>query len=198
MALLWGDTRHAIQVVTPAAAEPVAYAEAKAHLRLSDDTDLDLVTALIRAARAKIESDTGRRLISQTWDLLFDAFPRDAIRPPLVPLRSVSVSTRSAAGVETTVASSTYLVDAASVPGRVVLAAGKAWPTDLQVIHGITVRCVCGYGDTSATVPDPLRQAALQLVTHWYRHRDAAAYPPLPVWFGYDAMINPYRVIWMA
>jgi uncharacterized phiE125 gp8 family phage protein len=197
---LWAGMRYAVVLATAPAAEPLTYAQAKAYMRLLDDTDqTTIVEPLIRAARAKVETDTGRRLITQSWDLLFDAFPRDAIRPPFVPLQSVtSIKTTSAAGVESTLAAATYVVDAASTPGRIVLADGGSWPTDLRTVNAIAIRCACGYGTAGTAVPDPILQAMLQLVTHWYRHRDAAVYPPLPSWFGYDALLAPYRRLELA
>jgi uncharacterized phiE125 gp8 family phage protein len=60
-----------IRTVEPAA-EPVTLAEAKAHLRLADSSEDDLLTGLIRAARQDVERATGMALIDQHWRLVLD------------------------------------------------------------------------------------------------------------------------------
>jgi uncharacterized phiE125 gp8 family phage protein len=62
-----------VQTAAPAA-EPITLAEAKAWLRV-DGTDEDtLITALIAAARTHVENFTRRALITQQFEVSFDAF----------------------------------------------------------------------------------------------------------------------------
>lgn len=195
----WDRTRYGLKLATAPSVEPLTYAEAKAFLRLPDDTDQTYVTALIVAARQKVEEDTGRRLITQAWDLQFDAFPCGAMLVPVEPLLSVtSIKTTSVAGVESTVTSTNYQVDILSSPPRIVLSDTGVWPSDIRAHAGIVIRLSVGYGAASTAVPSPLIRAMEQLVAHWYMHRTAAMYAPLPRWFGYDALIQPYRLLGVA
>ncbi len=53
-----------MQLITPAAAEPVSLAEAKLHLRVDFDEDDALIQALISAARQAAETLTQRQLVT--------------------------------------------------------------------------------------------------------------------------------------
>ena len=186
-----------LTLVTAPTVLPVSYADAKAHLRLPDDTESVLVSALLDAARRKVEDDTGRALMTQTWDLTLDAFPRDGIAMPREPLASVtSVKVTGVAGVQSTLASTVYQVNLAACPPSITLADGQSWPSDLRANQAIVVRFVAGYGTKESDVPEPIRLAVLQLVAQWYAVRMAAGAPVPPPWMGYDALIAPYRVRW--
>ncbi len=72
------------------AAEPLLLPEAKAFLRIVHDDDDALIAALIAAARGQIEALTRRALLSQTWRIVLDRWPKDGrITPRIGPLRSV-------------------------------------------------------------------------------------------------------------
>lgn len=68
----------AIQIVTAPTSEPVSLAEAKGYLRVDSDLSADdaTITGLIAAARQDAEKITWRALITQTWKLVADRFPR--------------------------------------------------------------------------------------------------------------------------
>lgn len=63
-----------VLTVAPAL-EPLTLAEAKAHLRVDFVEDDTLISALIVAARQRAEVITRRALITQSWQLVLDAFP---------------------------------------------------------------------------------------------------------------------------
>jgi uncharacterized phiE125 gp8 family phage protein len=195
--MVWADADPALKLVTPPTAEPLSYEQAKAFLRLPDDTDTAYVLSLITAARSKVEQDTGLLLMTQTWDLSFDEFPSDAIRPAACPLQSVtSITTVSVAGASSVLAATNYQVDIASMPGRIVLSDSGAWPTDLRDTHAITIRLVAGYA-SAALVPEPLKLAMQQILSVYYQHRTGMTMVLPPRWLGYDALIAPYR-LWGA
>ena len=62
-------------LLVPPTGEPVSLDEAKAWLRLDIADDDALVTALIPAARAIVEGETRRTLMTQTWRVTLDAWP---------------------------------------------------------------------------------------------------------------------------
>ncbi len=79
-------------------------------------------------------------------------------------------------------------------------AKGYAWPTGLRTNDAIEIDYVAGYGDSSADIPEPIRQGLLALVGFWFEHRDGAAWetvlPPLPI--GAVSLWRPYRLIGLA
>jgi len=190
----WADVPWSMALATAPAVEPLTYAEAKLWLRLPDDTDETLVTSLIAEARAKVEQDTGLRLITQAWDVSGDAFPEDGICLPVEPLLSVtSLKVTSVAGVQSTVASTVYQVDTAHSPPRILLADGQSWPSDIRLAQGIVARVSVGYGAAKSAIPGPLINACRQLVSMWYTASRMGQGVLPPKWAGYDDAIAPYR-----
>jgi len=169
----------ATQIVTVPAAEPISTAEAKSHLRVEHADDNTLIDSLVVAARQKVEHDTWRALVTQTWDYFLDAFPVSADSPivvPRAPLASVTTVkyTDADGSTVTTLNAANYYVDTASEPGRIQLQDGEVWPADeLRPANGVEVRFVAGYG-AAGDVPQALKQLIYLLVGHWYENREAS------------------------
>lgn len=186
----------ALKLVTPPAAEPITLTEAKAHLRVDIPDDDTLINSLIVSARQYAEMVTRRALITQTWRLLLDEFPTEnTIYIPLPPLSAVSsVTYYDLNNTQQTMPSADYIVDTDSQPGRIVLADGKNWPAIYNRPNAVSIQFDAGYG-TAANVPQPIKQAMLLMIGHWYENREAVAaggLSPLP--FAVDALLAPYRV----
>ena len=192
-----------LKLITAPAAEPVDLTLAKAHCRITDSQQDALVTLAIESARQAVDGQNGvlgRALITQTWELVMDAFPAgDVIRLPRPPLVSVtSIKYTDVAGSESTFSSAAYVVDTDSTKGRVVLKSGESWPSDtLAAANGVRVRYVAGYG-SAAAVPNPIRQAVLLLIGTLYENRESVlvaqgvTVAQLP--FGVEALLMPYRI----
>lgn len=192
---------YGLRLITGPAVEALTVDEVKQHLRI-DRTDEDQYLAdLIKAARSDLDAREGRlmgvAMITQTWELVLDAFPILADRHcygqidiPLRPLQSItSVKYDDVNGAEQTFPSTDYIVDTASWMGRVVLKPSKSWPGTSDGIQAVRVRFVCGYGAAGTAVPYYLRQAMLVKVAHHYRHRgDGGQEPGLPP--AYHALIG--------
>jgi len=181
--------------VTPPAVEPVTLAEAKAYLRLDQSDEDDLVARLISAAREHVEAMTRVKMITQVWRVVLDDWPvRGVIALPVVPLRAVlAVTVYDADGVPSVLPPSSYLADLASAPGRLRL---KQAARPGALLNGVEVEVRAGYGDSPADVPAPLRQAVLQLVAHWFEHREAVVLGAAPALVpgSVAALAGPYRV----
>jgi Phage gp6-like head-tail connector protein len=67
--------RGSLELVTAPVSEPVSLDEAKLHCRIEQTADDDYVTSLIEGAREFVERVTRRALITQSWRLIFDAWP---------------------------------------------------------------------------------------------------------------------------
>ena len=72
------------------------------------------------------------------------------IRLKTPPLQSVSSVNYLINGTPTVLSTSAYTVDAASLPGRIVLNDGQAWPKTDAVANAVWVDFVCGFGAPSA------------------------------------------------
>lgn len=177
-----------LQLLTPPAAEPVALAEAKAHLKLDTSDEDALVATLITAARARAEWHTGRAFVTQRWCLRLDAWPsRDGIELPLPPLVSVEeTAVTDASGIRAVLGTTAYRVDTASVPGRVIFAHR---PSSLRTRDCVEISFTAGYGDAAA-VPVPIKEAILEIVADLYAHRG----DDNPVGVSGQALLAPYRV----
>lgn len=166
---------HTLRMFTAPTSEPVTLAEAKAHLRVDIDTDDDLITALIQAAREEFENQTDRTLFSTTWKLYLEDWPRYSYidLPRAKPLVSVtSVTYTDGDDVTSTFGSGNYVVDANRWPGRVHLRDGISWPSGtLAESSPIAITYVAGYSSV-ATIPQRYKQAILLLVGHWYENRE--------------------------
>ncbi len=178
--------------------EPVSLATAKAHLRLDENTEDTLVSALIVAARQAAEARIGRALISQTWELILDAFPATEIKLGLPPVVSIaSVKYVDADGVERTLDASNYTLDADTAPGWLLPAWGAEWPATRDVANAVRIRFVTGYGAAESDVPAAIRQWLLVTIGTLYANREATApgqHTEVPRSFV-DGLLDPYRVM---
>ena len=188
----WSEILHTLTEVTAPSVEPVATSEAKAFLRVDHSTQDTLIAELVKAARTQVEQDTGRSLINTTWDLTFDEFPASrAITLARLPLVSVThIKSYDEDDAATTLASSAYLVDTAQ--GRICLNDDEDWPPDVRTHSGGVIRFVAGYGTAATDVPQPLRLAVYQLMTHYFENADPVGDFDR-VNMAYAAHIAPYR-----
>ncbi len=206
------------QTVAPAQ-EPATIAELKARLALdSGDTSEDtMLTSFVAAARERVESYTGRSLITQTWQMALDDFPAereewfDGVREmpiselrtpsrwielPKHPLQSVtSITQYDTSETANVVDSDVYNVDTFQEPARIALGFGQVWPAiTLRSINGIIIEFIAGYGDDPADVPTVIREAILASAAYMYEHRGACSADKAFKESGAADMLNDYRV----
>jgi uncharacterized phiE125 gp8 family phage protein len=158
--------------------------DAGAEATIPADSDLN---DLITDAREWAEGETHRALITQGWRLTLDAFPcrrcderesldtrGDIIRLPWPNLQSVeSIVYIDANGDEQELAEDTdFVVDAASLPGRVLPAYGKCWPVARCQPNAVTIEYTAGYGASASTVPRAVRRAMLLKAGDLHRNRE--------------------------
>ncbi len=163
-------------------------------------TDDPQLSALITSARVQAERETGRALITQTWDLFLDAImPQRAINIPYAPLQSVThFKYLDVSGVLKILAPITgYKVNTVSSPGRVYLPSGQGWPSVLCEENAVQIQFIAGYG-SAANVPQPIKQWMLLQIGSMYESREGeivirGGRAPVQVGFA-KGLLDPFRV----
>lgn len=198
-----------LTLVTSPSADPISLIEAKAHCRVEIDDDDGLLAGYILAARQHLEMETRRSFLTQTWDLTIDdewpvhrkaGVNRSRIVIPRSPLQSVtSVTYVDLSGNTQTLATSQYRVAKADTDEWFLEPAyDVVWPSVRRVSAAVTVRFIAGYGSNPGDMPEPIRQAMLLLVGHWYENREAVNVGnivnemPLAV----DSLVFPFRLFY--
>lgn len=162
-------------LIVPPPLEPLDLEEVKKQRRFSSNSLDTLFDLWIGAARQHLEEQTGRQLITATWETRLDAFPgHGVIELPHPPLQDViSVVYDDADGVEQTLDATNYHVitpsGAYARRGRIVLLAGLTWPAVVDRSGLIRIRYHAGYGDKPGSVSELTRYALLMLVGHFHK-----------------------------
>jgi uncharacterized phiE125 gp8 family phage protein len=190
------------RLITPAAAVLATTAELKAQVRLTHDSEDTLLDRLIAAATRHVENRLRRALITQTWRLTLDEWPcqmngETVIYVPRPPLIAVSgITYLDGEGDEQTLATSEYVVDTESHPGRITPAYGESWPTIYDQINAIKVTHTAGYGAAASSVPEDIRHAVLLLAGHWYENREAYLVGTIgkELELAFESLCDPYTV----
>jgi uncharacterized phiE125 gp8 family phage protein len=173
--------------------EPVTMEEAKTHLKvaLAFIDDDAYITGLISAARFEAERFSRRVFLTQTWEQYLDSFPGrhggeynsnrerfyiSVLKPRLQSIVSIQYLDQS--GALQTLATSSYVIDSGSEPGRIAPASGVPWPATSHLPKAVTIRLIGGWADTAdeAMALDPgfyrAKLAIMHLVGHWYFNRE--------------------------
>lgn len=174
--------------------EPLTLAEAKTYLRVDHEAEDALISSMIVAARATVETLTRRALIDQRWRIMRDAWPASGLIPaPISPLRSLDgAALIDAAGEETALPLAAFALDVARLPGLIRVDRG-AVAEPMRGLAGIALDITAGHGPEAADVPAPLIEAVRLVLAHFHEHRDeAGASAAFPAALG--ALTAPYRV----
>ena len=153
--------------------EPVEVEELRQDLRLDGDDDL-LLSSLITSARILIEANIGVRMISQSWDIMYDGWPTNgaqSIKLPYWPISDITGIYTLGNGRDM-VDSNIYESELSQRVPQILLRSGFSWPVTKRRQLGVLISVVAGFGNTAADVPEPLKQAIRFLATYWYESRD--------------------------
>ncbi len=202
-----------LQRLSAPGGEIVTLTEAKNYLRVEVGQDDALITFWIKAARALVEKETRRSILTQRWSLSLSNCSLDVgqvasgVAPvffdgmlalPRAPLQAVESIRYYANGVLTTWDASNYVVVPGS-PGKVRPVFGRSWPAADWRDDAIVVTFRAGFGDTVADVPEDLLEAArlgvFLCLGNWYENRSATVLgtisSELP--FGFEAVLSPLQ-----
>lgn len=180
----------AIELYTAPTEDAVGLAAIKQHLRIdfTDPSFDDMLTAYEAAATRYVQEHTGSQLCTATYKLYCDSFYQaewqhslysgqtDAMGTgviwlPKPPLASVtSITYYDADNASQTLSASYYVVDAKSMPGRIVLASGYSWPSTYDRPNAVTITYIAG--TAASAVADTHKQAIKLLVAHWFKNAE--------------------------
>ena len=186
-------------LVTAPTAALLTLAEAKAQLRV-DHTDEDTyIQALVDAAVAYFDGYSGRlgrAILEQTWRLDFEGFGSELRLPVGNVLAVSSISYYDGSDAQQTLQTSVYQTLVDHLGPYIALKPGQAWPSTYSRADAVRVTWTAGYGGAAASVPLPVKHAALMLVAHWYDNRAAVSVrdTATEVPFAVEALIAPHSV----
>lgn len=202
----------ALKRIVDPTVQPLTLEEVKAHLRVVDSDEDDIIALYLQAATDYVDGESGflgRCLVTQTWRLTLDSFPTNigdpkmAIKIPLPPLQSVTnVLYDNTAGVESTVSPNDYFVDTESEPGWIAPVTGAAWPSTLDAINAVRIEFVAGYDPTTdsppnlaANVPFSIKGALLLIVGSMFEQRQQVTdIQTFRLPFGAENLLRRYRI----
>lgn len=191
------------RLVEPADGDAVSLELAKKHLVIDHAVDDVLIAQIIGAATKYAEEICNRGFVVQTWEAVFRRFPVSSCgEDTYLELKRGNVidpapviTYRDAAGASQTLASSVYLVDDVSVPGRVRLAPDQEWPTIQNRWDAVRVEYTVGWA--ADEVPEPIVQALLLLIAQMYENRTPEITGTIvsKIEFSFNALLSPYRIL---
>jgi len=183
------------KVHTEAARQPITLDEAKAHLRVTNTAEDDVITFMIKAATKWCERYSGYTFVNTVYQLNMDDFPPDDIIVlPKYPLAGVtSIKYYNDEDTQVTFDSDNYRVDTTSIPGRVEYV--TSWPGVYDKINTIEILFTAGYGTDPADVPDDMKAAIKIMLGHLYEHRqEVVNYSPQEMPMGARAILGAYKI----
>lgn len=190
----------ALRRITPATALPVSLATSKLHLKVEHSADDALITSMILAAASGAEQRLNRALMTQTWQLIVDAFPAAEFKLERPKVQAItSITYIDPAGTQQTLGADAYTLDADLLPGWVLPTLGTSWPATREQANAVRVTFTCGYGSDPSVVPADVSAWLLLQVGALYRNREAFAQgvsvADLPGRF-HDALLDAERLYW--
>lgn len=181
--------------------EPLDIDEVKKALQFASDLDDTLIDNWIATARQRFEEQTGRQIMTATWEYWLDRFPCQQIELPKAPLRSVvSLKYIDPDGVEQTLVEGTdYRVRPPAGPigdrGWVEPIFATVWPPTRCEANAVRIQYLAGYGNTLDSVPEMVKSTLYMIVTAFFCGRcaeDNRPAPKMPI--GLDELLAAFRL----
>ena len=177
------------QLISMAVHLPVLLSESRDFLKISHQDEDALIVGYMRAATTACETFTGRKLITQQWQLTLNSWRSEGaegvIQIPLSPLLSIDKIEVWTTGNFQIIAPENYLLDSVSYQAKIVPQAGYRWPEPDKDVAGIIITVSAGFGDGQNDVPPDIRLGLL----HWI----AAAYDGAQDVSRGERLWQPYR-----
>jgi uncharacterized phiE125 gp8 family phage protein len=171
------DTPYILDLVTAPVGQVLTIDDMQAFGYIVEPDQFGVVMDCIATATNVVEGDTGRQLLTATYDVSWRRFPGcwGELVLPRVPVASVtSVKYYDTAGTLQTLSSSDYTVNdgSAHAAAYIIPAFNEQWPSTYGHDRDVVVRFVCGYGAVSA-IPSELKMQVAILANSLFRSRQA-------------------------
>lgn len=186
-----------VKLLGAALIEPLTLAEAKSHLRLSEDfTDDDgLIEGAISAARKMGESKTNRVWRENKYEFICHGF--NGLDKPLELPRSALVSVEAVKyinleGETVTFPAENYRVDADSMVGSIFPSYKKTWPETRAERFAVMISFTAGY----KVLPQALKQWLKIKTADFYENPESIVHgsgSPSTISF-IDGLLSPYII----
>jgi uncharacterized phiE125 gp8 family phage protein len=167
--------------------------EVKLYGRITSTAQDSMLSDLIVSATDEVEKSTNRALITQTWNYVLGGFDSRCIRIPKAPLQSItSIRYIDANGQLQELDETLYQVSTLKEPGAILLKPGCMWPViGVGYAEPVTITYDAGYGDSSAAVPNRIRQTIIALTVYWHDNGMEAGVPE-----GIRRALDNYQVFY--
>jgi len=167
--------------------EPISLAEAKRHLRLSDDDPgIDDLSGVITAARQAAEQFLNTSIVVQTRTLTLDAFPPVLLLPNGPVISITSVVYIDSDGDQQTLAANAYSFTSYTHSDYIYPIYGTAWPTTRNE-HGavvITYQAGSMAGSPAVLAEETIKSAIKLIMGDLWENREGQ-------FVGVSAVVNP-------
>ncbi len=164
---------------------PISLDAIKDYLRVSDNDDDAELDSMLRAAVDRVETDTRRSLITQTWTRIYNEWPTFPIPLWRPPVASITITYLDTADASQTYAAGNYTLGTTPNNPYVALKSSSSLPALSNEVENVTIATVCGFGATEANVPHRYKQAIQLLCKSMY---DGCELSP-----AYDAIVSQLR-----
>lgn len=175
-----------LMLLSPAAGEPLALDDAKAHLRLTGGEEDAEVARLLAAATRAVEARGGFALMESRWRLILDQPPEETLLFPVQPVTAIDAVTVSGEAVP-----ASAWEFAPGLEAR--LRAAAPWPSPVAAIGDVAIDFTAGHAQAE-DIPASLAQAVRLALGSFYENREeAGAARTFALPKGLDPLIAPYR-----
>lgn len=167
MSSILREKAYSYEVVTAALAGAVSLADFKAYAKITSSSEDTTLQSILDSAISFGQSYTRRTFVTTEYKTYRDEFVAEYIEVRKSPFQSISTNGfqyYNESNVLTNVPSTDYMTTASTLYSRIALNIDSAWPSDLSATRPyqlVEITFKAGYGDTSADVPDGIKNAIM-------------------------------------
>lgn len=193
-----------LEVDTAPTVWPVSVDDLKAQARIVHSDDDALLLGYIKVATRQVERYVQRSLLSQTWKLYLDAFPKGLnelgclVDKPIRLLKPPVISVEHIYYTDTDGDEQEFEDFQEKLTGASPLVAPDyqmSWPQTRDVFNAVRVEYTAGYGAAATDVPEDIIQAVKLLATTYFELRDLKEMEKLECFPVLKMLLNPFRIL---
>lgn len=190
------------EVTSPSANTAVSLAQAKSFLRLTDNSQDNLLEKILIPALTQVVEDMmGKSFITKTIDVYYDKFPESELSPIILPLSPIqeitSVKYQASDGTEKTYSTSNYIAIKKSNPAKIALKENCTYPSDCKTqANAVKITAIVGFADTEVDIPQHHKLHLLYMLSHAWTNRGLISSQSVnEIAVTLKNILEPYRMI---